>query len=128
MFLNDELTKKIRINPFFFERLKENPFKLKERNFPVDFGYPRKNNFALSLTVPDNYNIVQAPETIAMSLPNNGGLFILKSEVIKNKITLYVKFNINKQIYSSDDYFVLKEFFKQIVIAENSVIILEKKA
>jgi hypothetical protein len=128
MFLNDELTNKIRINPFFFDRLKENPFKLKERNFPVDFGYSRKTNFALSLTIPDNYKVIQIPETIAMSLPNKGGLFILKSTVEKNKITLFVRLNINQQIYSSDDYFALKELFKQIVIAEKSVIILEKKA
>lgn len=128
MFLNDELSNKIRINPFFFDRLKENPFKLKERNFPVDFGYARKNNFALSLTIPDNYKVIQIPETVAMSLPNNGGLFILNSQIVENKITLYVRININKQIYSSDEYFVLKELFKQIVNAEKSVIILEKKA
>lgn len=127
MFLNDELKNNIRINPFFFDRFKENPFKQKQRNFPVDFGYPRKNHFALTLNIPDNYTVVQIPETVGVSLPNDGGLFILKSEVIENKITLYVKLHINNQIYSSDDYFVLKELFKQIVIAEKSVIILEKK-
>ncbi|SDS02528.1 protein of unknown function [Polaribacter sp. KT25b] len=127
MFLDNELANKIRINPFFFDRLKRNPFKLKERNYPVDFGYPRKNNFALSITIPDNYKITKIPESVAFSLPNNGGLFVLRSKVVKNKITLYVRMSINKQIYSTDEYFALKDFFNQIISAEKSVIILEKK-
>jgi len=28
--------------PLMFDRIKENPFKLEERNFPVDFEYPRE--------------------------------------------------------------------------------------
>lgn len=127
LFMNDGLTTKIRINPFFFDRLKENPFKLKDRNYPIDFGYARKNTYALSLTIPDNYKVTEIPETIAVSLPNDGGVFILKSTYSDNKITLFVRFSINKQSYTANEYHVLKEFFKQIVIAENSFIVLEKK-
>jgi hypothetical protein len=128
MLLTDGLTNKIRINPFFFDRLKENPFKLKARKYPVDFGYARKNNFALSIKIPDSYKVTQLPKTIAISLPNDGGLFIVNSDQKENVISLFVRFHIKRQVYLAEEYDALKEFFKQIALAENSIIILEKKA
>jgi hypothetical protein len=126
IFTNEFLSNKVRINPFFFDRIKENPFKLKERNYPVDFAYPRKNNYSLSLQVPETYKITQLPKDIAIGLPNNGGKFILKVQKKNNIITLFVRFSVNKKSYSSAEYFYLKEFFKQIIIAESTDIILEK--
>lgn len=126
IFKSDQLKNKVRINPFFFERIKENPFKLKERTYPVDFAYPRKSNYSLSLKIPENYKITQLPKDIAIALPNNGGRFILKTVQKNNLITLFIRFSIHKKSYSSEKYFTLKEFFKQIVIAESADIILEK--
>ncbi len=125
--MGDDLSKKIRINPFFFNRLKENPFKLKERNYPVDFGFANKNTFALSLQISDSYKIRQLPKEVAIALPNKGGVFILKVINKGNTIFIHARMNISKKSYTSEEYFALKEFFKQIVIAENSYITLEKK-
>ena len=125
--LDEGLTNKTRINPFLFNRITKNPFKLKERNYPVDFAYPRKNNYALNLQIPDNYKVTKLPENLAISLPNKGGVFILKSTQKGNIINIYVRMNTNKKIYSSEEYHYLKEFFKKIIIAENQYIILEKK-
>lgn len=125
--MNEDLKNSNRINPFFFERLKKNPFKLKERNYPVDFAYPINSNYALSLQIPDNYKVTQLPENKAISIPNNGGRFILKVIQKENSITIFVRFSINKKMYSNDEYFTLKEYFKQIIIAENSYLTVEKK-
>lgn len=127
IFLSDELTQKTRINPFFFNRLKENPFKLKERNYPVDFGFSKKNNFTLSLEIPDSYKVTQLPKDLAISLPNKGGVFLLKTVNKGNVINIITRFTLNRKSYSSEEYFALKEFFKQIVLAENSYITIEKK-
>ena len=127
IFMNEELTQKSRINPFFFNRLKENPFKLKERNYPVDFGYAKSNNFALSLEIPASYKVTQLPKQMAISLPNNGGSFLLKTINKGNVINIITRLSLNKKSYSSEEYFTLKEFFKRIVIAESSYIIIEKK-
>ncbi|WP_051605765.1 DUF3857 domain-containing protein [Polaribacter sp. Hel_I_88] len=127
IFMNDELTQKARINPFFFNRLKENPFKLKERNYPVDFGFAKSSTFTLSLEVPDTYKVTQLPEQMAISLPNNSGTFLLKTVNKGNVVNVITRFSLNKKTYSSEEYFSLKEFFKRIVIAESSYIIIEKK-
>jgi len=125
--LIDNLTNKTRINPFFFFRTKENPFKLKERNYPVNFGYPSKSTYALKLKIPENYKITQLPKDLAISLPNKGGHYILKTNVKGNVLNIFLRFSINKIEYSVNEYYSLKEFYKQIIIAESSYIIIEKK-
>ncbi|WP_439127335.1 hypothetical protein, partial [Polaribacter sp.] len=125
--MDENLANTARINPFLFDRLEENPFKLSERNYPVDFGYPFNSNFSLSLKIPDNYSVEQLPKGKAVSLPNNGGVFFLKASNKENVISLFVRFNLTKRKYSSEEYFALKEFFKQIIIAENTYIVLKKK-
>jgi hypothetical protein len=47
----------IYFNPVFFGRQKENPFKLQERTFPVDFAYGRKLAYTLNLTLPEGYGV-----------------------------------------------------------------------
>lgn len=125
--MDENLGNKIRINPFLFNRLKENPFKLKERNYPLDFAYARRTNYFLQLEVPENYTILELPEQKAISLPNNGGNFILRAIKKENIIKIYVRLNILKSAYSVKEYYALKEFYKQIVLAEKSYVVLEKK-
>jgi hypothetical protein len=123
---NENLGNKIRVNPFLFDQIKKNPFKLKERNYPVDFAYTRRSNYYLNLTIPENYTIVKLPENKAILLPNKGGRFILNTVQKGNTITISVRLNILKTYYSVEEYYALKEFYKQIIIAESSYLILEK--
>lgn len=127
IFTDEELGKVTRINPFFFGRLKENPFKLKERFYPVDFAFPRKSTFNLNLKIPGNYKITNIPESRSFALPNKGGNFTIKCINNQNTISLYVRFNINRSIYSAQEYYYLKEFYNQIIQAESNYITLEKK-
>jgi hypothetical protein len=125
--MSEALGNKIRINPFLFDRIKENPFKLKERNYPIDFAHSRRNNYYLKLEIPVNYNILKLPENKAFSLPNNGGRFILETVKNGNTITVNVRLNILKSFYPATEYYALKEFYKQIIISESGYILLEKK-
>lgn len=124
---NENLGTKIRINPFLFDQIKKNPFKLKERNYPVDFAYTRRSNYYISLTIPENYKIVKLPDNKAISLPNKGGSFILSTVKEGNLITISVRLNILRSYYSVQEYYALKEFYKQIIISESGYITLEKK-
>jgi hypothetical protein len=44
-----------------------------------------------------------------------------------NILNVFKRFRLDKKTYSSGKYFALKEFFKQIIIAENSYITLKKQ-
>jgi hypothetical protein len=125
--LDEGLGNKKRINPFFFDRLKENPFKLNERKYPVDFGYSKKMNYYLNLEIPEGYKISQLPKDIAIGLPNKNGSFFLNAVKENNTIKINVRMTIKNKSFSADEYFALKEFYKQIIIAESSYIIIEKK-
>ena len=115
-------TKKLRINPFILGRIKSNPFKLKERNYPVDFGYAKKNTFILNIKIPENYTITKIPEELAIKLPNNGGLYIFKAQQKDNIVNIYSRFSINKSVFSSTEYYYLKEFYNKIINTNNSFI------
>ncbi len=122
-----ESTDNIRINPFIIGRTKENPFKLKERDYPVDFAYPRKYTYHFSIKIPDTHNITKIPNNKAIKLPNNGGSFVLRISQKEQQIQGYLKFNIHRAIYSNVEYYYLKEFYKQLIEAESSFIEVTKK-
>lgn len=117
----------IRINPFFYGRITKNPFKLNTRNYPVDYGYPRKIIFSTRIKIPKNYKITKLPDAKSVSLPNKGGRFILKTIKTENEVSIYFTYSINKKVYSNLEYHYLKEFYNQIIQTQNSYILLEKK-
>ncbi len=121
-----EQKNKIRINPFLINKFTKNPFKLKTRDYPVDFAFPRTNTYILNLKIPKEYKIKALPENKAISLPNKGGKFILNYKKTNNTINLYFKVSINKKVYSSDEYHYLKEFYNQIIEAQDTFIEIEK--
>lgn len=123
---DEQLTKTSRINPFLFERVKINPFKLKERNYPVDYGYARRNNYYLSLEVPNNYKIKSIPKNVAITLPKKGGIYILKAVQKDNIINIYVRMHIRKKTFTASEYDVLKSFYNQIIKSQESSIIFQK--
>ena len=122
-----DLNANLRINPFFFDKIGVNPFKLKERNYLVDFGHPRKLNYAIKLTLPDGYTVENIPKEMQLRLPNKGGRVLLNSKVDGNTIAIYLRINIRKKIYTEQYYFYLKEFYNRIIQAEKSYISLIKK-
>ena len=114
------------LNPFINSKISNNPFKLKERTYPIDFGYPRSFQFMLKLEIPKKYKISSLPENIAFKLPNNGGHYLFNIEEKANVISLISKFKINKSHFIPEEYHYLKEFYNQIIKTQNSLITLEK--
>jgi len=117
---------KIRINPFLIDRVTVNPFKLNERDYPVDFGYAKASTYMLTITIPEEYKISKLPENVGLSLPNKGGVLILNVKQKGNVINLYLKFSIHKSSYSKVEYFYLKQFYQKLIDTQNTFIELEK--
>ncbi|KLT65422.1 DUF3857 domain-containing protein [Pedobacter sp. BMA] len=114
-------------SPLLFERTKENLFKHEERKFPVDFAYPFKENYRITLNFPEEYEVEKLPKGGIYKLADNKGTFTItyiaegKSLMVKSVI------NMNKSLYSSEDYFDLKELFKAIVEKQAEQIVFKKK-
>ncbi|MDO6490680.1 MULTISPECIES: DUF3858 domain-containing protein [unclassified Cellulophaga] len=117
------------INPFLVKSFDStNPFTAEERKYPVDFGFKRTYTYAAKITIPTEYTIEEIPKNINLSLPNKGGRLQMLVNSKSNLITVSFKLIINKEQYSPNEYFSLKELFKQVTNAQNNSLIVLKKA
>ena len=108
------------INPFVIDKISTNPFKLKERTYPIDFGYRRTHQYTLKLEVPKQYQIKELPTKTAFSLPNNGGTYLFDVQQKNNKITLISRIVLKRSFYPPEEYLYLKEFYNQIIKNQKS--------
>jgi hypothetical protein len=114
------------LNPLLFERTKENPFKLEERNFPVDFAYPIEENIRVTIEFPKNYKLENMPVNGRVVLPNKDASFTYFFAKEDNKIALTSRISITKAVYTADDYHNLKELFRNIIEKQAQQIVFKK--
>jgi hypothetical protein len=123
---DDEIGNKIFLNPFVLLENSENPFKLKSRKYPVDYGYPRRTDYTIIIKIPEEYTVESLPKSKIIKLPDNAGQIIYKIDFNNSKISLNYSFVINEVQFNSNDYLYLKEFYKQNIIAKQELITLIK--
>ena len=125
----DQINDKIYFSPLAFLATKENPFKQnrKERNFPINFTYPRTQRIMINVDIPEAYTIDYMPEKMALALPENTGLFRYNIDQSPNgDIQIIVQKEINQPIFAADFYQILKQFFTKVVEKETDKIVLTK--
>ncbi|MFG6687720.1 DUF3857 domain-containing protein [Mariniflexile sp. HNIBRBA6329] len=118
----------IYLNPFIIKFFNENPFKLQERTYPIDFGYKDTYYYSFKLNFGDSYTILEKPEDLALNLPNGKGQIIFSSNLVENSLNLIFRIKFNEAVFEPEYYPYLKEFMNKIVdIQTNSLILLKKK-
>lgn len=117
----------IRLNPFIIEKNSKNPFKLKERNYPVDFGFSWSESFSIRINIPEGYTVSQIPPDKTIGLPNNGGKLIYKVNKTDKDIIVFMKYSLRKAVYTNVEYHYLKEYFNNIIKAQDAYIELKKE-
>jgi hypothetical protein len=118
---------RLAFNPFFFDRITNNPFKLNERNYPVDWGMPSDDRFMLTMHLPAGYVIDSAPQGIALSLPNQGGKFLTNFAGEGSSFTFSNILQFNKTVYEAEEYPYLKELYNKIISTQKADIVFKKK-
>lgn len=122
-----ELTNnKIYLAPILSDQLVENPFKLEERKYPIDYASSQKQVMYYNITIPDNYSVEFIPEKSIIALPNNTGMFSYSVVNKNNVITIVVQFKIDQVLFDSKDYKILKRFYNQIIEIQSRNVILKK--
>lgn len=118
----------IYLNPYLFTFFKENPFKLQERSYPIDFGYKDTFTYRIKINVDESYQIKELPESVNIGLPNKKGSFTTMASQEGNSIVIYFKLTFKDSIYYPNYYDSLKTILSKVVDAQkNSLIVLEKK-
>lgn len=125
----EDISDTVYLNPFLFLFFKENPFKLQERTYPIDFGYKDKYIYLLNLNLGDQYEVEELPKTTRLSLPNQAGELNCATQQIGNQINLVFNLNFNAAVYPSEYYPYLKELMNKVVnVQTNSLFVLKKKS
>lgn len=124
--LIEEIGNKIYIEPSLFLTVSKNPFKSDDRKFPVDFMVSWKDKNRVSIQVPEGYAIEKLPESMAIALPDNLGVFKYQVAQMGNKISTVSILQFNSHIIPSKYYKNLKDFYGKLVKKQSEKIILVK--
>jgi hypothetical protein len=116
------------VNPFLFTFFDENPFKLQERTYPIDFGYKDVYQHSIKINLNNNYEVLELPEEITKQLPNNTGQLVFKVLSEEDAIIIYFKYDFKEAVYNSQYYKYLKYYMSVVLdIEKNTLIVLKEK-
>lgn len=126
---NNEFTENaqyIYIEAVPFEELRKKVFVSETRELPIDFIYPADINYYITITIPEEYEIVGKPKQTNITLPNKSASFLYKLNTSGKIIQVQIKYYLNRTFYRADEYANLKKFFELISEKCNEKIILKK--
>ncbi len=103
------------LNPMIYNRITKNPFTLEQRNYPVDLGAEESELYNFNFTLPNGYVLKDKPKDISMTLPEQAAKYTFKSAIEGNNLMIQQQISMNKAIYTSDEYFFLKELYARII-------------
>ncbi len=126
--LEDEfIGDKIYLNPFAEKFYDENPFKLQERTYPIDFGFKQVFMYAYEVELGNKLKVSKLPENVSLALPNKSGSAIFSCTSNEDKLSVFIKIKLDKAVYAPEYYQSLKSFIGQVVdIQKNTIVVLEK--
>ncbi|WP_346881053.1 DUF3857 domain-containing protein [uncultured Algibacter sp.] len=122
----DVVGDKLYFSPLFFFKTSESPFKLDKREFPIDFGFPSKTTYRISISLPQGYKVEYHPEQVVMKLPDNLGGFKYNISSKGNLIQVIISTELSEPIVSSQYYDAIKSYFNDFIAKEGEQIILTK--
>ena len=123
---SDAIADLIYFSPVLEKNFTENPFKAESRIYPVDFVIPQSYSYVVSLQLPDNYQVDEMPEPIALNLLDNKAYYTYTVAQEGNRIQILVKLNVKNTMFLPHEYTYLKDFFNQIISKEEEQIVLKK--
>jgi hypothetical protein len=117
---------KLFFNPNFLNRIGTNPFNLNERSYPVDMGSATETRVSMILNLPQKFVLAEAAKDMGLGLPENGGRYQTQTKLEDKVLSFSALFQLNKPVYSPEEYLSLKEFYSKIIQQQKIDLILQK--
>jgi transglutaminase-like putative cysteine protease len=102
----------------------ESPFTRTTRTFPVDFAYPRVEEFSAEIRLPAGAVVAELPPYAFFVVPNRGGVYERKLEVRDGVMYVTVKRAVLRARFEPTEYGAVRDFFDRVAAAERDVIVL----
>ncbi len=117
---------KMYFSPLLFLTEKENPFKLENRTYPVDFGAPFEEKYTVSIQIPEGYTVESKPENAGYGLPDKMGTFQFATILKGDKLQILASTKMNYPVISPVYYASLKQFYKKMIDKQLEKVVLSK--
>lgn len=117
---------KIYFSPLLQYALVENPFKLDQRSYPIDYAFPWHEQYNVIITIPSGYEVISRPDDVKLVLNDDLGSFSFQMAEVSNSLQIRVEFSMNKAVIAPQDYAVIKELYKKVVEKETEKVVLSK--
>ncbi len=117
----------IYLNPMVFPHITKNSFIQQERKLPVEFAFPYYFRQVIVLTIPENYEIEEIPENMKFSTEDRSINCSYNLITNKNQIQLIYSFQINRVLFTQDEYPTLRTFWETLIKKNTEQIVLKKK-
>lgn len=114
------------LKPILESDWETNPFKLKERLYPIEFPYPMGESYSANWTIPKGYKIEEVPQNLNLSIQSGQMTFNYAITQSEGKINIRTKIYIRRATFDAKYYEAIKDFFAQIAAKLEEPIVLKK--
>jgi len=114
------------INPLIFPEIKSNPFTQEKRVTPISFPETVDYTTVVSISLPTNYRVAEAPKSAVVMNQDKTLKFSYKIDYNDTQVSIRMKFNIDKLQFSLSEYGILRQVFEMMVQKQSESIILKK--
>ncbi|WP_291285667.1 DUF3857 domain-containing protein [Flavobacterium sp.] len=117
---------KIYVSPMLFFANDKNPFKQEVREYPVDFGFPFMDKYNITLQIPEGFTAETVPVPVVFNMEDNLGSFKFNIAANDNLLQITIQHQINAAIVTTEQYEMLKEYYKGMIAKETEKIVLKR--
>jgi len=112
-----------------FTGFEENPFVAANRFSQVNFGYQQSFSFNTIIRLPQSLVVDALPKPIKLINENETIVCTrqISKDATKNEVVTRIDIQLKKSLYTVDEYYALKEFYKKMFGLLNEQIVLKKK-
>jgi hypothetical protein len=115
----------IYINPFFKDRISENPFSNPDREFPVEFNFGTSKQYIATINIPQGYEIVEVPENRSSQFSEKARFSFIQ-QVSNNIIQMRLGIVNNEIEVGTERYDELRSYYASLTEFFNQQIVLRK--
>lgn len=112
--------------PLLFESMQVNPFRLENRNFPIDFTFPLREEIIMVYDLPEGYEVDFMPQDMSIGFQNQMVFDFSTRLNDQNQLEVRKVFEAPDHIIEAPDYSELKAFFNKMVEKQNEQVTLKK--
>ncbi|TRZ45386.1 DUF3857 domain-containing protein [Robertkochia solimangrovi] len=109
----------IYLDPFIQKIFFTNPFKLEDRTYPVDFGFPFNYQYNIIIDPGDEYEIVSYPDDKSFTIDGLGVTYNYNWKVLSNQLHLVMNLEVLSSYFPTKYYQTLKKLMNDVVILQN---------